>query len=433
MNFHKTVGYLAAFLLMVGLGAPDSFAQIAQKKITLSVDDDDVREGQTVVVTVGLSTAPAAGTTVTVVLSSSPAGRGDDDDNDDVVDAGGRFAFPDIAETVTVTLDADNLSDDVSIDIVDDEVFTDPEELEVTLNAADQNSNTDDRYTDADAVTFIIEDDDDPLGTITISKVTPPSFDQSSTSQTAELEVTVELEDASDGDTAVDVTLVFQYFDAADAGQSGGPSDISLTITVPDEETSATAKFKAAAGDNPVEFENLNNILFAGLDEIASVKITGMAGEYVSVEKDVAVIDRVASTVQGFRVVMTGADEKWFGVKAKNVIVNLLRHRDIAFPWEQFESIEVVLRDSAEVAAVLAANADADITGQNIASVTVANMVGDLSFSTSYSPSNEYDHDGDGDTDKNKKSSVSDAVFASGGSSGIDTLKIRIGDIGRAV
>ena len=27
MNFHKTIGYLAALLLMVGLGVPDSFAQ----------------------------------------------------------------------------------------------------------------------------------------------------------------------------------------------------------------------------------------------------------------------------------------------------------------------------------------------------------------------------------------------------------------------
>ena len=27
MNFHKTIGYLAALLLTVGLGAPDSFAQ----------------------------------------------------------------------------------------------------------------------------------------------------------------------------------------------------------------------------------------------------------------------------------------------------------------------------------------------------------------------------------------------------------------------
>ena len=27
MNFHKTIGFLAALLLIVGFGAPDSFAQ----------------------------------------------------------------------------------------------------------------------------------------------------------------------------------------------------------------------------------------------------------------------------------------------------------------------------------------------------------------------------------------------------------------------
>ena len=27
MNFHKTIGFLATLLLMVGLGVPDSFAQ----------------------------------------------------------------------------------------------------------------------------------------------------------------------------------------------------------------------------------------------------------------------------------------------------------------------------------------------------------------------------------------------------------------------
>ena len=201
--------------------------------------------------------------------------------------------------------------------------------------------------------------------------------------------------------------------------------DINVEIVVPADKTSFTAKYKAVT-DADDEFLQLNEIRFSNLSGADIVRVTGSAAQYVSAKKDIAVIDRVASTVQGFRVVMTGADEQWFGVKAKNVIVNLLRHRDIAFPWEQFESIEVVLRDSAEVAAVLAANADADITGQNIASVTVANMVGDLSFSTSYSPSDEYNHDGVGDTD-DKKSSVSDAVFASGGSSGIDTLKIRIG------
>ena len=35
MNFHKTIGFLAALLLMIGLGAPDSFAQ---NTISVTVD-----------------------------------------------------------------------------------------------------------------------------------------------------------------------------------------------------------------------------------------------------------------------------------------------------------------------------------------------------------------------------------------------------------
>ena len=112
-----------------------------------------------------------------------------------------------------VTLTADNLSDDVSITIVDDEVFTAPEELEVTLNAADENQNND-AYAAAEPVKFIIEDDDDPLGTITISKVTPPSFDKDVAAQTVTLEVTVELEDASEDPTTVVVTLGFEALEA---------------------------------------------------------------------------------------------------------------------------------------------------------------------------------------------------------------------------
>ena len=38
MNFHKTIGFLAALLLMLGLGVPDSFAQntVTINSITLS-------------------------------------------------------------------------------------------------------------------------------------------------------------------------------------------------------------------------------------------------------------------------------------------------------------------------------------------------------------------------------------------------------------
>ena len=41
MNFHKTIGYLAALLLMVGLGVPDSFAQVKVTKVDPSSIPDE--------------------------------------------------------------------------------------------------------------------------------------------------------------------------------------------------------------------------------------------------------------------------------------------------------------------------------------------------------------------------------------------------------
>ena len=44
MNFHKTIGYLAALLLMVGFGVPDSFAQdVGTITVSTSVTDFTAR------------------------------------------------------------------------------------------------------------------------------------------------------------------------------------------------------------------------------------------------------------------------------------------------------------------------------------------------------------------------------------------------------
>ena len=67
MNFHKTIGYLAALLLMVGLGVPDSFAQ----KLTLTIAPPTISDNAetatvAVTVTVTLAAAPANEVTVSV-------------------------------------------------------------------------------------------------------------------------------------------------------------------------------------------------------------------------------------------------------------------------------------------------------------------------------------------------------------------------------
>ena len=52
MNFHKTIGYLASLLLMVGLGVPDSFAQTVKSVEVVSVTPATVRDDADAVVTV---------------------------------------------------------------------------------------------------------------------------------------------------------------------------------------------------------------------------------------------------------------------------------------------------------------------------------------------------------------------------------------------
>ena len=59
MNFHKTIGYLAALLLMLGIGVPDSFAQT----ITISASSTSLSDGETDPFTVTVTvTVAGAGT-----------------------------------------------------------------------------------------------------------------------------------------------------------------------------------------------------------------------------------------------------------------------------------------------------------------------------------------------------------------------------------
>ena len=81
MNFHKTIGFLASLLLIVGIGVPDSFAQQDVSSITLTVSPRTLRDSTTansnVVtvtarLTVNLAAAAAAGgQNVTVTLAVS--------------------------------------------------------------------------------------------------------------------------------------------------------------------------------------------------------------------------------------------------------------------------------------------------------------------------------------------------------------------------
>ena len=103
MNFHKTIGYLAALLLMLGIGVPDSFAQDVTK-LTLSVSPRTLRDSTstpvTVTATVGVTLAEAVATgqtrDVAVAITTSFA----DDSADQTTGSFGAIDDGDIRLTV---------------------------------------------------------------------------------------------------------------------------------------------------------------------------------------------------------------------------------------------------------------------------------------------------------------------------------------------
>ena len=82
MNFHKTIGFLATLLLMLGIGVPDSFAQdVSSLSLTVSPrtlrDSSTVTGGVTVTARLSVTLASAAtvtapGRTVDVTVAASP-------------------------------------------------------------------------------------------------------------------------------------------------------------------------------------------------------------------------------------------------------------------------------------------------------------------------------------------------------------------------
>lgn len=130
MNFHKTIGFLASLLLVLGLGVPDSFAQTEGSISTLTVtgtlaENADLSESKvtvTVAVNVTLNTAPSGNDeTRTVTVKVTPT-------SDDsytaaattltipvVVPDGETTAAANVERTIVFTINTDPDRDDETI------------------------------------------------------------------------------------------------------------------------------------------------------------------------------------------------------------------------------------------------------------------------------------------------------------------------------
>ena len=144
MNFHKTIGFLATLLLMVGIGVPDSFAQnVSSLSLTVSPrtlrDSSTVDGGVTVTARLSVNLASAVTTTATrdvvVTVAASPDATTGNLDSDNIsytaaVDAGGTATLS-VAEGSTRATGTINIVFTMSHD---DDSFD--EEVTVTATVA---------------------------------------------------------------------------------------------------------------------------------------------------------------------------------------------------------------------------------------------------------------------------------------------------------
>ena len=124
MNFHKTIGFLASLLLVLGIGVPDSFAQPVVKNVTLSVSPSTIRDSSSVAVTVtarigvelSAATTVATGQDVTIGVTGTADDSYTLSENTGItVNVPQNATTGSIRHQLVFTMAADNDADDESI------------------------------------------------------------------------------------------------------------------------------------------------------------------------------------------------------------------------------------------------------------------------------------------------------------------------------
>ena len=259
MNFHKTIGFLAALLLMIGLGAPDSFAQnTISVEVELPATGVVEEEATPVAVTVTLDPNPAPGTsTVTVpvevtatMLDGSQIGSA----SITVSAIGGNDGS--LSEVVTVTVRPPRDAD------------ADNETAEVTATAAG--------YASGSTAIRIVDDEPTILVTVTPSGAltgfregtTVPATVAVTLQQNNPTGPRTDITEGDDFDNAVTVSVSFnpvaeftKVFDDADADDAAVPYK-PLKIEIP--ASSVTSSTAIGSSGEELSFIMKNNTANVG-------------------------------------------------------------------------------------------------------------------------------------------------------------------------
>ena len=377
MNFHKTIGFLATLLLIVGIGVPDSFAQ-ETKTVDISFSDDfrlkRIREGRTVSVVATLSEEPAEGETVTVNLDLEVP-EGDsiryDVGTDKYVAAGqadgttSYFSYtltgtdinagvpPGISSqqpAVTISGD-DEETNSITLTSVANGIYRHPRIDSVAVSIVATNgivssvggANDWTEVDDNKELKFGLQEAEEALGTITVNSFVPPSLSQGfATEQSVTVKVTVDIVAAVNVATTVTVGLSYEFLGADGNAMSDVSKDTDETIDVTVPIDGLTNKGSTTS----ITFTAVQTRAQDGQDAVTNIKVTASLAGYTPDDKTLAVIDREADTLQGFQVFVVETDNKWKKTTKEHIKVQVIRHKAIAFPWESFASIRIALHDS---------------------------------------------------------------------------------------
>ena len=346
MNFHKTIGYLATLLLIVGFGASDSFAQTTPTTTLSFSRPNYVREGSSVDVIATVSPALDATETMTVTVNLS-------------LTSVNTFALPGGTNAYeAAATDADDASAISTIEVVvtgssgestvyiknDDAYYDGGGTLEITSDTESGTSGAANvNYPAGAAKTLSIRDNDNDTGGAITLTVSPHSFSVAADAdQTVTL--TVELEEVPEAAVTVSVD--------AELVSGSGDDATTVTLTVANIEVLPTVTNDAGvASANKKATGPL--VLDTDQDDAAgAVSVTVSAPDYTSADARIPVISRTAEDVEGFRVTLMtpGASGAWAGAKASSkqfVRFNVTRlNRTQSYPWTTFQSVAVSLRDT---------------------------------------------------------------------------------------
>ena len=343
MNFHKTIGFLAALLLTLGIGVPDSFAQNETGTMTVEFTDsrvDGIEAGaasasDSVKVKVTLNPAPDAATTVAVGLTINPVTTGLEITADSAADPVQALS------TIDVVVKPNGMGTSSGILVVDTTTeYIDTATLVAAGTALTSITVGTDTYDYAAFTTSI------PIKSMhripaSTKKVTlsadsaVPSFNASGAAG-QEVTVTVALAQApgDDGaDPATNITVTVNFV-ATHIAANGSETSFSgpTAATIEGDETEAEATLAVPAAQASV----------------GTIRLVAGAAGYRSSMIEIPVINRDAADVQGFRVVIASpGDKQWAGI-GDEVEVHVMRVSRHAYDWTQFTSIAVSLRDTTE-------------------------------------------------------------------------------------